>query len=194
MQASTRRRKVMLTLTAAAITGVVVSGTFAAFSATTVNSGNRIQSGTVKIDQHSGATTLYDVTNQKPGDATVRCVRVIYSGSLTSSVKLYASTGITNGSQFNLKVERGSGLTAPAADMNCNNFNPTSTLYDAALGSFGTDFGAGYDGKAGAAAWNAGDTVDYRFTVTQNDDPTPNAHTTAASSGTHSFTWEARNN
>jgi len=44
---------------------------------------------------------------------------------------------------------------------------------------------------AGVAA--LGDTVAYRFTVTQNDDPTPDAHTSVQSSGSRDFTWEARN-
>jgi len=192
---TSRMRKLFLTLgVVGVVVGLVVMGTWAAFTATTVNSNNKIDSGTVKIDQHSGATTLYNVTNQKPGDATSSCVRVTYSGSLAASVKLYVSGGITNGSLYNLKVERGSGLSGPAADMNCTGFSATSTAYDGNLGSFATTYASGIDGKAGAAAWNQNDAVDYRFTITQNDDSTPNAHTTVTSSGTHAFTWEARNN
>src|SRR3954468_1129107 len=188
-----KRRKVLLTIAVVAIlAGLIVLGTFAAFTATTTNTGNKIDSGTVKIDQHAGATTLYNVTNAKPGTpAQVSCVRVTYSGSLASSVKLYVSSGITNGSNFNLKVERGSGLTAPAGDMNCTGFTSSSTPFDAALGTFPTTYSGGIDGKAAGAAWNQNDSVDYRFTITQNDDPTPNAHTTVTSSGTHTFTWEA---
>jgi hypothetical protein len=72
-------------------------------------------------------------------------------------------------------------------------FTSTSTAYSGQLGSFATTYAAGYDGKAGGATWATNDSVDYRFTITQNDDPTPNAHTTPASSGAHTFTWEARN-
>jgi hypothetical protein len=36
--------------------------------------------------------------------------------------------------------------------------------------------------------------AEHRFTVTQNDDATANAHTAITSSGSHDFTWEARNN
>ena len=90
-------------------------------------------------------------------------MRVSYTGSLAASVKLYVSAGITNGTSFNLRVERGSGITAPAANMNCTGFTATSTAYDGALGSFGTTYAAGVDGKAAAAAWAPTDTVDYRF-------------------------------
>jgi hypothetical protein len=190
-----RKRKMLLTLgIVGVIVGLAAFGAFSAFTATTGNSNNQISSGTVKIDQHTGATTLYSVSNQKPGDSKVSCVRVKYDGSLAASVKFYVSSGITNGSIYNLKVERGSGLSGPAADMNCTGFTASSTAYDGALGSFANSYAAGYDGKAGGSAWNQNDEVDYRFTITHNDDTTPNAHTSAISSGSHTFTWEARNN
>jgi hypothetical protein len=191
----TTNRKLLVTLALVVVVGgLAVFGTFAAFTATTSNTGNTISSGTVNINQHSGATTLYSVTNAKPGDSLSRCVRVTYTGSLAASVKLYASAGITGGSNYNLQVERGSGLTAPAADMNCTGFSSSSTAYNGQLSSFASTYGTGYDGKAGGTAWANNDSVDYRFTISQNDDTTANAHTSTVTSGTHSFTWEARNN
>ena len=191
-----RKRKLLSTAGVLAIVAALAGlGTFAAFTATTTNTGNRIVSGTVKIDQHTGSTTLYDVSDRKPTDSKASCVRVTYGGSLPAAVRLYVSSGITNGNQYTLKVERGSGLTAPAADMNCTGFSSTSTPFEADLGTFPTSYAApGIDGKAAAAAWTTGNAVDYRFTITQKDDATPNAHTTATSSGLHTFTWEARNN
>jgi hypothetical protein len=169
-------------------------GVYSAFTATTTNSGNTITAGTVAISQHAGSTTLYSATNQGPGASVVKCLRVTYTGSLASSVKLYASAGITNGSAFNLQVERGSGLTSPDNTMNCTGFSASSTAYNGDLGSFATTYAGGVDGKAGGAAWAQNDAVDYRFTITVVDDSTPNAHTSALSSNAHGFTWEARNN
>jgi hypothetical protein len=190
-----KARKLLLTALVLGGLGAIAGlGAFSAFTATTENSGNQISSGTVAISQHSGATTLYNVSNQKPGDSTARCVRVSYTGSLASSVKLYVSSGITNGTIFNLKVERGSGMTTLDGTMSCAGFTASSTAYDAALGSFPTTYGTGVDGKAAAAAWAQNDSVDYRFTITQNDDTTANAHTSVTSSGAHTFTWEAHNN
>jgi hypothetical protein len=195
IRSKTTNRKLLVTLAlVVGVGGLAVFGTFAAFTATTSNSGNTISSGTVNINQHSGATTLYSLTNQKPGDSLARCVRVTYTGSLAASVKLYASAGITGGSNYNLQVERGSGLTAPAADMNCTGFSASSTPYDGQLSSFASTYAGGYDGKASGTAWSTNDSVDYRFTISQNDDTTANAHTSTVTSGTHSFTWEARNN
>jgi hypothetical protein len=189
------RRKLLVTLGVMALMGLGVYGTFAAFTATSVNSGNQVDSGTVKIDDDSGATTeLYGLTNQKPGDSTSACLRIKYGGSLDAGVRLYTSGGVTNGTLYNLQIERGSGLTTVDGTRSCAGFTASSTAYNGALGSFGTDYAGGVDGKAGGAAWSQNQTVDYRFTITQNDDPTANAHTAVTSSGAHSFTWEARNN
>jgi predicted ribosomally synthesized peptide with SipW-like signal peptide len=187
-------QKALLTALAVGLLGAVAGlGTFSAFSATTTNAGNSITSGTVKIDQHTGYTTLYSASNKGPGQTTTGCVRVTYSGSLTASaVKLYASSGIANGSNYNLKVERGSGLTTLDNTMSCAGFTPSSTAFDNTLDQLPTGYAAGIDGKSSGATWAQDDAVDYRFTITVVDDPTPNAHTTSNSSGSHTFTWEAR--
>src|SRR3954464_3904229 len=197
MRTDSRKRKILLTIAVVVVlVGMVAVGSFAAFTATTTNTGNNISSGTVAISQHGTATTLYNVTGQKPGQSTARCVRVTYTGSLPLSVKLYISSGaVGNGSLYNIEVERGSGLTAPAADMNCTGFIQSSIASGpATLGTFPTTYATGVDGKATGTAWNTSDFVDYRFTITQNDDTTANAHTSVTSSGSHTFTWEARNN
>jgi hypothetical protein len=77
--------------------------------------------------------------------------------------------------------------------MNCTGFAASSTAYDGASGSFGTTYAGGVTGKASGATWVTNDSVDYRFTITVNDDTTANAHTSATSTGSHSFTWEAQN-
>ena len=187
-------RKSLLTLLAVGGLGAAAGlGPFSAFSATTTNSGNNISSGTVKIDQHTGATTLYSATNRGPGQTTQGCVRVTYSGSLTASaVKLYVSSGITNGANYNLQVERGSGLTTLDGTMSCAGFSASSTAFNSTLDTVPTGYAGGIDGKASAATWATSDSIDYRFTINVVDDPTPNAHITPNASGNHTFTWEAR--
>jgi hypothetical protein len=193
-----RKRRIFVTAAVLALmAGVAVFTTSAAFTATSSNPGNLIEAGTVSIgDSDAGTGKLYNALNQKPGAAngpTAACIRVTYSGSLASAVKLYSSA-ITNGSNFHLKVERGSGLSAPAANMNCTGFSASTTAFDATLDTFPTTYAAGLDGKAGGAAWSSSDSIDYRFTIYTVDDSTPNAHTTAVDTGAHSFTWEAQNN
>jgi hypothetical protein len=194
-----RKRRIFITVAVLALmAGVAVFTTSAAFTATSSNPGNSIEAGTVAIgDSDAGTGKLYDALAQRPGAGngpTAACIRVTYSGSLASAVKLYRSA-VTNGSQFRLLVERGgTTLSGPAANMNCNGFIAASTAFDDTLDQFPTTYAAGVDGKAAAAAWTSGQSVDYRFTIYPVDDSTPNAHTTAVSTGAHSFTWEAQNN
>jgi hypothetical protein len=188
----TKLHKILLSLTVLGVAGTIAGlGAYSAFTATTTNSGNSFATGTVIISQHAGATTLYSGTNKKVGDTAVACVRVTYTGSITSTVKLYASAGITNGTAYNLKIERGSGLSSPDNTMNCTGFSASSTAFNNTLDQLPTTYGTGLDGKAGAATWAQNDSVDYRFTITVLDDPTPNAHTSSFGTGPHSFTWEA---
>ncbi len=189
-----RNRKLLSSVLVLGVIGSVAGwGAFSAFTATTSNAGNEISAGSVVISQHAGATTLYSTSNQRPGDPISKCVRVTYGGSLTAAVKLYVSSGVTNGSAFNVKVERGSGLASPDATMNCTGFSSESTAYNGGLGSFPTTYAGGVAGKAGADTWDANQAVDYRFTISVVDDATPNAHTSSQGSGSHTFTWEARN-
>ena len=186
-----RSRKLLLTTLVVGATSTVAGlGVFAAFTATTTNSGNSIASGTVTISSNDASTAMYALTNMGPGSTTQRCIKVTYTGSLPSTVKLYRSNTVTNGTAFNLTVERGSGVTG--AFPSCTGFTPASTIYTGTLGGLGTSYAAGVDAKG--SAWNQNDAVDYRFTVTVVDDPTPNAHSTVVSSASHSFTWEAQNN
>jgi hypothetical protein len=193
-----KKRRIFITIAVLALmAGVAVFTTSAAFTATTSNPGNSIEAGTVAIgDSDAGTGALYNALNQKPGAGNgpaAACIRVTYSGSLASAVKLYRSA-VSNGAAFRLTVERGSGLTAPASNMNCTGFSATSTAFDNTLDQFPTTYAAGVDGKAAGAAWSSGQSVDYRFTIYPVDDTTPNAHTTAVDTGAHSFTWEAQNN
>ena len=194
-----RKRRIFITVAVLALmAGVAVFTTSAAFTATSSNPGNLIEAGTVAIgDSDAGTGKLYDALAQRPGAGNgpaSTCIRVTYSGSLASSVKLYRSA-VTNGDKFRLTVERGgTTLSAPGADMNCTGFVAASTAFDNTLDQLGTNYGGGVDGKAAGAAWSSGQSVDYRFTVYPVDDSTPNAHTTAVDTGAHSFTWEAQNN
>jgi predicted ribosomally synthesized peptide with SipW-like signal peptide len=183
-----KNRKRLLALALAV--ALVVAGVFAAFTATTTNPDNKIESGTVAVGSDvSGA--IYSLTGQKPTDVVTKCVRVTYTGTLAATVKAYVSSGITNGTLFNLKIERGTQTTGTRPD--CGDFTPTATVKaDGQIGSTATDYTNGYDIKGSAFAQN--DNVTLRFTITTNDDTTPNGHTSVTSTGLHTWTFEARNN
>lgn len=187
-----RSRKLLLTAAAVGATSAVAGlGVFAAFTATTTNTGNQISSGTVNLD-HTGRTVsaLYNALNRGPGSSTVSCTRVNYSGTLPATVKFYRGNTVTNGTAFNLRIERGSGLTGGYPS--CTGFVAAADVYNGTLGGLATSWAAAPDARG--SAWAENDTVDYRITATVVDDPTPNTHLTPVASGSHTLTWEAQNN
>jgi hypothetical protein len=199
---STKRKLLITFAVVALMAGLGVLVTSAAFTATTDNQNNRIEAGSVALsDTDAGTGVLYSQLDVKPGSGngpTSKCIRVNYSGSLASTVKLYRSA-VTNGSSFHLTIERaypthGTPLSAPAANMNCTSFVAGSTVYNGTLAGLGTDFTTGTAAKDGANTWASGDAVDYKFTIYVVDDNPANAHTSDQDSGLHSFTWEAQNN
>jgi hypothetical protein len=168
---------------------LVVLGVFAAFVASTTNPNNKIDSGTVAVGNDvSGA--IYSEIDKKPGDVVSKCVKVTYTGSLGATVKAYVSSGaVTNGSLYNLKVERGTQTSGTRPD--CGDFAPTATVKaDGPMSSLATDYTGGYDIKGSSFAQN--DNVILRFTITHNDDSTENAHTSVTGTGLHTWKFEAR--
>ena len=204
-----RKRKVFLsTAVVVLVSGLAVFGTFAAFTATTANSGNKIESGSVEIsDSDGGSGKLYFAENQEPGAANgpaPKCIRVTYGGSLGAGVKLYASGLSSDAGKFRLKVERayagaGNGTpvsgSGPGTSMDCSGFvGKSETYFDGDLDTFPTTASAGLDGKAGGAAWANADYVDYKFTVYTNEAAVNTRKVKYDSGSDNTFTWEAINN
>jgi Camelysin metallo-endopeptidase len=192
----TRSRKLALTaLVLVAAIAAVGLGTYSAFSATTANSGNNISSGTVVLGDNDVNGAMYTVTNQKPGDSFQQCIKVDYSGSLASTVKLYtASTIGTLGQYIDLQIRTGSGSpTFPG----CSGFTPDGTdLYSGTLSNFAgtyTNWSNGLldAGPGAASSWVNGNSVVYRFTLTLQAGAPDAAQ--GLSTGSHAITWEARN-
>jgi hypothetical protein len=195
MHRLTERKNLLATAAVVAAVALMAAlGSYSAFTATTGNTGNAIATGTVSLSDSDGATgQLYSVTGNAPGaSSTPRCLRVTYNGSLAATVKLYRAGSLSSGSDYALRVERGSGLTGPAADMNCTGFTTAAEIYNGDLASLGTAYAGGVDAKG--SSWSTGNTVDYRFTITTKDDTTANAHTGDHTTGSHDFVWEAQSN
>src|SRR5207302_11411967 len=117
-----RAEKVLLTVLTVGVVGSLAAfGVFSAFSNTTSNTGNSFAAGTVAIGGADNATVgsaAYSVTNGSPSTATSKCIKVTYTGSLPTTVKLYRSafTGGANGAgglsgdhYVNVKVTSGTG-------------------------------------------------------------------------------------
>ena len=169
---------------------LVWQSSYSAFSASTSNPTNNWTAGSVTIADDDSNTAMFNATNMKPGATGVKCIAVTANGSLASTVKLYATSYSTTNalaSSVNLKIEEGTGATTSS----CAGFTGASTLFDAALSSFGTTKTSFATGVSSWAPTGAGSEVkSYRITYTLSGS-TPDA----AQGGTAAvgFTWESQN-
>jgi camelysin-like metallo-endopeptidase len=187
------QRKLLLTLVVLGLLGSIAGwATFSAFSSTTVNPGNTFTAGTVTLTDNDSDAALYNATNQVPGVNTVKCIKLTYSGTLDADVKIYTTSSVNASAQYiNLTIEKGTSDTSTFP--NCGTFTSQSTLYSGTLSNFAAtknSYANGIVAYPGAATkWITSDTLVYRFTVSLQDDN--NAQ--GANSGSHVYTWEARN-
>ena len=192
-------RKVLLTLLVLGVTGVLVAvSAFSAFSSTTSNSGNSFAAGTVNIADNDAGSAMYTVTGAKPGTTVEKCIKVTYTGSLDSDVRLYTASSIGSLGQYvNLTITPGTQAVSSFPD--CTGFvSDGADLYSGTLSAFASAHSTYATGVADfpgtlATKWVANDAVVYRFTLTLADDNNANGGASALTTGSHAFTWEARN-
>jgi Camelysin metallo-endopeptidase len=197
---SDRRRKKFLTVLVIAVTvGVVAmlggTGVLSAFSSTTSNDGNVFATGTVTISDNDAGSAMYNVSNKKPGDTVQTCIKITYTGSLAADVHLYTTSSIgALGQYLDLTIDKGTFSGAPAFP-SCTGFTADAggSIYSGTLANFATTktgFATGVSAYPGAQSqWNQNDTLVYRFTLTVQN----NNAAAGATTGTHSFIWEAQN-
>lgn len=183
------RKLLSLLILLGLVGGAAGYGAYSAFGDTTSRGSNSYAGGTVTLSSNSSATPVYALTSKSPGDTGERCVRVTYSGSLAATVTLYRS-GFTGGTgldpYLNLTVVRGSGTQT-----DCSDFTSAATVYSGTLSAFPSAYAGGLSltNASGSTTWSQNDAVTYRITaVMQND-----VRAQGLATGTHSFTWEARN-
>ena len=201
-------KRIALTLVVLAAVGAIAGiGTWSAFSDTTANAGNNFVAGSVDIDDNDSTTALYNTsTNAKPSDTDSGCIVVTFNGSLASSVKLYSGSTLNANNlddYTTLTVTSGSGAATPT---DCTAFTPaagTGDVYNGTLANFMATKNSYANGIAlnagGDAVWSNLEAVTYKFEVTLQDNNLANAGSvddsgTGYQTGSHTFTWEARNN
>lgn len=179
------------------MSGVAVSqASYSAFSATTQSEANNWAAGTVKLD--SGAnnaatgasvgTAMFSATGMKPGSTGAKCITVTSSGSLASTVKLYATDAKTTNrlsSSIDLVITEGTG-----GDSTCAGFTPAGEIFNDTLAKLGSKKSF----AAGVGSWTPGGTAPeartYKVVYTLNAAAPNSTQDGTASMG---FTWEAQN-
>jgi predicted ribosomally synthesized peptide with SipW-like signal peptide len=190
----TTARKGLATLVVIGVTGALAAfGTFAAFSSTTTNSGNQFTAGAVTLTNNSASAMFSNVTGGSPGAAaTDRCIKVVYTGSLAATLKLYttdASSGAL--SQYvDVTITPGTYSGADPAFPSCSGFTPDSggAIYSGTLDAFRTGKNSYANGVT--APTTPGTVYKFSYSISSSAPDTAQGATT----GSHSFTWEARNN
>jgi predicted ribosomally synthesized peptide with SipW-like signal peptide len=184
----------------AALVAATAGGvTWAAFKATTTNSGNQIRSGTVALADNDNGSAVLALSAAEPGASDSGCIEVTFNGSLASNVKLYGTTSGTGLDPYlELKVTRGTYTPSNPGFDSCTNFQPDATdyigsgagvVYDGTLQGYPDDYAGGIvDPPAGGAeSWTNGEIHVYKLEVSLR-------HNLAAQglNATQQFTWEAR--
>jgi hypothetical protein len=181
---------------------VVVAGaaTWSSFAQTTANPSNSFSAGTVAISDNDAGTTL-SIPALSPGASSSGCIKVTYTGSLASAVRMYASTTGSLAQYLNLTITRGT-QTSPTFP-SCTGFSADSANYVGAgagvmysgtlsnLASTYTNFASGLvDAPGSPQTWSSGSAHSYMLTVSL---PAGAPSAAQGLSSTATFTWEARN-
>jgi predicted ribosomally synthesized peptide with SipW-like signal peptide len=197
------RRRVFVTALILLVMGVAIGSTTAAFSANTSNANNTIATGTVAVgDNDGGSSPVVTLANARPGDTSTGCIKITYTGSLSSSMRLYANVTGTGLAQYiDLKITRGGSTADPFGS--CTNFNSVAdstdyigqgpgVIYNGTLSAFPSTYSAGLiDPISGTPeSWSQNEAHTYKVQVTLQAGA-PNAAQALTANPT--FVWEARN-
>jgi hypothetical protein len=185
-------KKLLGSLTAVTLVGVVgFFGTQAAISDATENPGNEFNAGAIDLEDNDSGTYMYQVDNVQPGDSIERCIRVSYTGTVDSTVKLFMTTPLDGLAPY-VDMTVDVGTQGAATFPNCTGFTSTSNIYTGTLDGFQATHANAAGGLAyspnGASPWTDTDSVVYRVTLTlQNVARAPGDDF----SGTHTYSWQA---
>jgi Camelysin metallo-endopeptidase len=206
MQARSKNRKgrrAFAGAIVAALLGVLaLGGTVAALNGSTSNDNNRIDTGTVTIQDNDNNSAMFSLSGLKPGDTSTACIKLTYTGSLGSTVRLYGATTGTGLEQYaSLQITRGSYSGAEPSFPSCTNFSADSTtyingqaagvVYAGTLSGFPTSWATGQvdPSSTSPATWTTNTARVYKLQVTLGDNASA-----AGKNATQTFTWEAQNN
>ena len=189
--------KVLLTaLCVGALGSLAAMGVFGAFSATTTNAGNTITAGTVAIADNDAGAAMYSLTNAKPGESVSKCIKVTYTGSLDADVHIYTTSTIgALGQYVDLTITPGTQTTPTFPS--CTGFVADSggALYTGTLANFATTKNSYANGVVDfpgtGTKWATNESVIYQVTASLQSSAPEAAQ--GATTGAHTFTWEARN-
>jgi hypothetical protein len=192
--------RIAATAVVLAVLGVAIGeSTWSAFSGNAANAGDTFAAGTVTLGDNDAGSALTTLARARPGDTSTGCLNVTYSGSLSSSVKLYASVSGSLAPYLTVEITR--GTQGAATFPSCTGFTPDArdyvglgngVLYRGPASGLGTSYAAGLTdpdaSTGGTETWTSSESHVYRVIVTMGSDPL-----SKNLSASVSYTVEARN-
>lgn len=197
MKQRLRLRSVALPLAVILLAALVSeTATYAMFNAKTTSNANGFATGTVVLSDNDAGGMMISLSNARPSASSNGCIAVASTGSLDSSVRLYATVGGTLAPYLNLTVTRGT-MASPSFP-GCAGFAADGTNYLGAgagvvftgtLSAYPTDWAAGIvDAPGSSETWTTNEVHVYRIAITLANNPAAQGLSSSAT-----FTWEARN-
>lgn len=191
-----RLRSVALPLAVILLAALVSeTATYAMFNAKTTSNANNFATGTVVLSDNDSGGMVISLSNARPGASSTGCIAVASTGSLDSSVRLYATVGGTLAPYLNLTVTRGT-IASPSFP-SCAAFSADGTdylgsgagvIFTGALSAYPTTYAAGIvDAPGSPETWSTNEVHVYRIVVTLANNPAAQGLSSSAT-----FTWEAR--
>lgn len=161
---------------------LVWQASYAAFTATTENTGNTWQAGTVALSDNDAGSALFTATGLVPGSTGERCIEVFYTGDVAAEVRLYATPGPNTAlaPYLTMEVEYGT-----AQDAGCSGWVQGGILFNDRASELSTHSGF----TTGLGSWTPAGSATrwYRFAYELVDD-----NEAQGDSLDLSFTWEAQ--
>ncbi|WP_298229455.1 hypothetical protein [Gryllotalpicola sp.] len=135
--ARTRRLATLLVgPTAILVAGLLVwQGSSAAFTATTRNTGNNWETGSVLLSDDDLGAAAFRVTGVTPGQTGSKCLVVTSDSTVPGEVRMYIDTVGAQGLENNITMSIQIGAGGSFSD--CTGFAPSSTLPATSLAALG---------------------------------------------------------
>jgi hypothetical protein len=166
---------------------VLWQSAYATFADSTPPVPATVSSGTLTLGDDDAETTLFSVSDVKPGDRGTRCIRVTANGTTPATVRFYgtgrsSSAGLSNAMTFTVRLGTGGSASS------CTNFVASSTIYDGSLAGFTNEgFAAGLGGWSAPGKVATTRTYELSWTL-----PAGAPLATQGGSTALTFVWEAQ--
>lgn len=181
---------------------LVWQGSYAAFSATTDNTGNAWSTGNLNLTNNGGGTTygastaaLFTEPGVRPGSTNVKCITVQSTGTLASNLRLWrgAIGGTANAAglaaALNVTVDSQNVGAAVNVQANCTGYTAgtSGAIYNGTLAGMPTTYSTA---NGTALTGTPTERIAYRISWTLPSSVTDN--TLQGQTATTTFTWETQ--